>query len=75
MDAVYLATLKVVLDYKMSDEENLQALQKLREDPKFNEKLHKMIEKLDNQQSKFGLNNRVYDTLKNTGRKIYNELN
>jgi len=75
MDAVYLATLKAVLDYKMNDEENLEELQKLREDPKFNARLQKMLDKLNNQKSKFGTNRRVYDLLKRNGQKIYNELN
>ncbi|MBR2299468.1 MAG: hypothetical protein IJ870_02715 [Alphaproteobacteria bacterium] len=75
MDAVYLATLKAVLDYKMNDEENLEKLQKLREDKKFNQHLQKMLDKLNNNRSKVGLNKRVYDMLKKDGQKIYQELN
>ena len=75
MDAVYLATLKAVLDYKMNDEETLNNLQKLREDKKFNQKLQKMLDKLDNKKSKIGTNRRVYDMLKKYGQKIYQELN
>jgi len=75
MDAVYLATLKAVLDYKMKDDENLENLQKLREDPQFNQKLQKMLDKLNNNKHKTGTNKRVYELLKTNGKKIYNELN
>lgn len=75
MDAVYMATLKAVVDYKMDDEENIKTLEKLRQDKKFNDKLKKKIEELNNNRSKSGKNKRVYDILKTTGKRIYNELN
>ena len=45
-DAMYLATLKAVLDYKMNDEENIKQLEKLRENKKFNRDLQKKLAKL-----------------------------
>ena len=74
-DAVYMATLKAVVDYKMSDAENLKQLEKLREDKNFNDKLQKMIDKLNNKKFKSGSDRRVYELLTTTGKKIYNELN
>lgn len=74
MDAVYMATLKAVVDYKMNDKENVDTLQKLREDKKFNEKLQKKLDKLSNKKSKSGRDKRIYEILKNAGKRIYNEL-
>lgn len=74
MDAAYLATLKAVTDYKINDEENLDDVEELRQDEKFNKKLRKMLNKLDNRKSKNSENKRVYEILKKAGRDIYNEL-
>lgn len=73
-DAAYLATLKAVTDYKINDEENLDDVEELRQDEKFNKKLRKMLNKLDNRKSKNSENKRVYEILKKAGRDIYNEL-
>ena len=73
-DAVYIATLKAVVDYKTEDAENLQDLERLRQDRKFDKKLKKMLKKLNNKKLKTGQNQRIYNLLVNTGRKIYNEL-
>ena len=75
MDAVYLATLKAVVDYKIDDEQTLQQVEKLRDDEKFNQKLRKMLGELDNGKRKNAKNKRVFEILKTTGKKIYNELN
>lgn len=74
MDAAYLATLKAVADYKINDEENLDEVEELRQDERFNKKLRKMLNKLDNRKSKNSENKRVYEILKKAGRDIYNEL-
>ena len=74
MDAAYFATLKAVADYKINDEENLDEVEELRQDEKFNKKLRKMLNKLDNRKSKNSENKRVYEILKKAGRDIYNEL-
>ena len=74
-DASYLATLKAVLDFKMSDEENLKDLDSLRENAKFNRKLARMMTKLSNSRSKDSSNNKIYKILIKAGKDIYNELN
>ncbi len=74
MDAAYLATLKAVIDYKINDEENLDEVDELRQDERFNKKLRKMLNKLDNRKSKNSENKRVYEILKKAGKEIYNEL-
>ena len=74
-DAAYFAVLKAVADYKIDDDEHLQKIQQLREDKVFNEKLKKMMEKLDNSKSKNAKNQRVYNILRQAGKEIYNELN
>ena len=74
MDAVYMATLKAVVDYKMNDKENIDKIQKLREDKKFNQDLQEKLDKLSNKKSKSGKDKRIYEILKNAGKKIYNEL-
>ena len=74
-EAAYMATLKVVTDYKMEDEDNLKELNQLRENEKFNEKLQKMLEKLSNRRTKDSTNAKVYRILLQAGKDIYNELN
>ncbi len=74
-EAAYIATLKAVTDYKINDEENLANMQKLREDAKFNQKLQRMLDKLNNSRTKTGKNRRVYEILKRAGKDIYDELN
>lgn len=73
-DAAYIATLKAVTDYKINDEENLDKMDELREDKRFNEKLQRMLDKLDNRRTKTGKNRRVYEILKRAGKEIYDEL-
>lgn len=73
-EAAYIATLKAVADYKINDEENLEDMEKLREDKRFNEKLQRMLNKLDNRRTKTGKNRRVYQILKRAGKEIYDEL-
>lgn len=74
-DAMYMATLKAVVDYKMGDEENLRDLESLRENERFKRDLMKMMSKLSNRRSKDSKNNRVYKILLKAGKDIYNELN
>lgn len=73
-EAAYIATLKAVTDYKINDEENLEDMEKLRQDKRFNEKLQRMLNKLDNRRTKTGKNRRVYEILKRAGKEIYDEL-
>ena len=74
-DAVYLATLKAVLDYKMNDIENIKQLDKLRKDEKFNQELQKMLEDLDNEKRSSRKDKRVYELLIRAGKNVYNVLN
>lgn len=73
-DAAYFAVLKAVADYKINDDENKKQVQQLREDKKFNDKLNKMMEKLDNSRSKNATNRRIYNILRQAGKQIYDEL-
>lgn len=73
-DAAYLATLKAVTDYKLNDEEIVQDMEKLRQNEKFNQDLHKMLDKLTNSRTKTGKNRRVYQILQRAGKEIYDEL-
>lgn len=73
-EAQYIATLKAVTDYKINDAENLKNVQKLREDARFNRRLSKMLEKLQNTRTKDSRNQRIYDILLKAGEEIYKEL-
>ena len=73
-DAKYLATLKAVANYKIEDEENLNAVESLRENQRFNQQLQRMLNKLQNTRTKNSTNKRVYNILVKAGKDIYNEL-
>ena len=74
-DAQYIATLRAVLNYKIDDVKKILNIEKLREDKWFNQKLTRMLDKLQNTGSKNATNRRVYDILIKAGRDIYRELN
>ncbi|MBE6458927.1 MAG: hypothetical protein IJW72_06700 [Alphaproteobacteria bacterium] len=73
-DAKYIATLKAVVNYKIEDEENLSAVEHLREDQRFNRQLLRMLDKLQNTRTKNSTNKRIYDILLRAGKEVYNEL-
>lgn len=73
-DAMYIATLKAVVNYKIDDEENFRDMQSLRQNQRFNEKLSKMMSKLSNNRTKNSTNSKVYRILLQAGKDIYNEL-
>ena len=73
-DAMYMVTLKAVVNYKIDDEENLINIGRLRENERFNRDLVKMLGKLSNKRTKNALNSRVYKILLQAGKDIYNEL-
>lgn len=73
-EAQYMATLKAVVNYKIDDEENLRDIEALRENRRFNQKLARMMEKLQNTRTKNSTNRRVYNILLQAGKQIYNEL-
>ena len=73
-DAMYLATIKAVADYKINDEETINGMNRLRQDEKFNRKLYEMIQKLDNSRNKNGKIAKIYKILLRAGKDIYDEL-
>ncbi len=73
-EAKYIATLKAVVNYKIDDEENLSAVEQLRENKRFNSQLMRMLEKLQNTRTKNSTNRRVYEILLKAGKDVYDEL-
>ena len=73
-DAAYLATIKAVADFKINDAEELDSVNRLRQDPNFNKKLYEMVQKLSNSRSKDAKNQRILKILKQAGKDIYDEL-
>ena len=70
----YLATLKVVANYKMKDKSIEKDLEKLRESDRFKKELEKMIGKLNNSKSNDATDRRIMKILEQAGKDIYNEL-
>ncbi len=73
-EAAYLATIKVVADYKIDDEEQQKAMERLRNDQAFNRKLLRMRDKLTNSRSKDSTNRQVLDILERAGKELYDLL-
>lgn len=73
-DAMYIATLKAVVNYKIDDAENLANVESLRENKLFNQRLARMLDKLQNTRTKDTTNRRVYNILLRAGKQIYDEL-
>lgn len=73
--AKYVATLKVVAEHKLNDDDLTKDLVKLRQSKKFKQDLNKMVEKLDNSRPSEAKNRKVMQILERAGREIYNELN
>lgn len=73
-DAMYLAVIKAVANYKINDEENIRGVERLRQDQRFNEQLIKMMEQLDNSRTKDGKNRRILKILEKAGKDIYDIL-
>lgn len=73
-DAMYIATLKAVVNYKIDDAENLANIESLRENQLFNQRLARMLDKLQNTRTKDTTNRRVYNILLRAGKQIYDEL-
>lgn len=72
--AKYLATIKVVSEHKMKDEDIVKDLEKLRQSKKFKQELNKMVEKLDNSRPSEAKNRKIMQILERAGKEIYNEL-
>ena len=73
-DAMYIATLKAVVDYKIEDDENIKDVESLRNNKRFLIDLRRMLDKLSNRRTKNSTNTRVYKILIKAGKDIYNEL-
>ena len=72
--AEYLATIKAVANYKINDEEEIDNIEKLRQNKQFNLKLQKMMNKLQNTKTKDSDNKKVLKILEDAGEQIYNIL-
>ncbi len=72
--AKYLATLKVVSEHKMKDEDIVKDLEKLRQSKKFKQELSKIVEKLDNSRPSEAKNRKIMQILERAGKEIYYEL-
>lgn len=73
-DAKYMAVLKVVVNYKMGDENLSDDLDKLRESDRFKKELQKIVNKLDNSKTSDATNRRIMRILEQAGKDVYNEL-
>ena len=73
-DAQYIATLKAVVAYKINDEENIKDIERLRQNKFFNQKLQRMLDKLQNSRTKNSTNRKVLQILEKAGKDLYNLL-
>lgn len=74
-NAEYLAIVKAVANYKIDDAEEIRDVEALRNNQRFNEKLQKMLNKLQNTRTKDSKNQRVKQILERAGKDIENILN
>lgn len=72
--AKYVATLKVIVNHKMGDEDMASDFDKLRESERFKKELKKMVNKLDNSKPNDLTNRKIMKILEQAGKDIYNEL-
>ena len=73
-EAQYIATLKAVVNYKINDEEIIKDIESLRQNKAFNQKLQRMLNKLQNTRTKNNTNTRVQQILEKAGQDIYRLL-
>lgn len=73
-NAKYMAVLKVVVNYKMGDEDLAKDLDKLRESDRFRKELEKIVTKLNNSKTSDATNRRIMQILEQAGKDVYNEL-
>ncbi len=73
-DAQYIATLKAVVNYKINDEEIIKDIESLRQNKSFNQKLQRMLNKLQNTRTKNNTNTKVQQILEQAGQEIYRLL-
>lgn len=72
--AKYVAILKVVVNYKIGDEDISSDIERLRESERFKRELEKITAKLDNSKNSNATNRRVMRILEQAGKDLYNEL-
>lgn len=73
-EAKYMAVLKIVVNYKMGDENIADDLDRLRESERFKKELEKIYKKLDNSKTSDATNRRIMRILEQAGKDVYNEL-
>lgn len=73
-DAVHLAVIKAVANYKIDDEETVKDVNNLRQNQRFNLQLQKMLNKLSNSRTKDSKNRQVLKILDRAGKDIYDIL-
>lgn len=64
----------MIADHKMTDQEHIQNIEALREDEKFNQKLQRMVEALENTRVKNTKNREVLKILEKAGEDIEKAL-
>lgn len=69
-DASYMIITKVIADHKINDEGYGNDVEKLRDNERFNRKLAKMVEKLDNSRNSNSKNKQVLKILEKAGKDI-----
>jgi len=69
-NAVYMATLKAVVDIKIEDEEIASDVQQLRENQRFLADLQRRLGRLQNTRTKNADNRRIFEILLQAGRDI-----
>jgi len=73
-DAMYMATLKAVVDVKINDEEIASGVQQLRQNQRFLADLQRRVGTLQNTRNKNADNRRIMDILLQAGKDIDNVL-
>jgi len=73
-ESEHMAVLKAVVNYKINDFEYKKDIEKLRTNKRFNQKVKKMMDQLENDKYKDSKNKRIQKILEDAGKKIYNIL-
>ena len=73
-DAMYMATLKAVVNYKINDEDIIDDVNSLRQNQRFLQQLQGMLNKLSNRRSSDSKNRQIERILERAGKDIYDIL-
>jgi len=68
--AQHLAILRAVVNYKIDDEEHVRDIERLRENERFNQRVQRMLDRLQNTRTKDSRNRQVLEILENAGRDL-----